>query len=395
MRGMDKVPSRLFYVIGLALVALILMLAATWLANIAPAMAVGVTTDGGFSITSHRDGRVYLWNLRERSKQLITNEGNIYSAYAVPGRSAVMWQDTARKVHIQSIDGESLLTFASKHDTYGHLITEDLKTYISSDDGWAIYMGYGPDRTTLKAHNSGNFLGFGKLLNLAYNEGSGVLLSAGDGAPSYGTSEYFSFERQSGLGYMQMDGVTLWSLETLEPIAKLPGNIAKTHATLSPDGQWVVSGDENGNALIWPTSAPDEDHRMMAASYHHGLLDLRSELPRGHPGRWDRSQLIDPPDGVTETTVSVKFIHESRYYLRFGYNSHYAALFEVDNPWPLKYFDLGQRPFPATDSYARNLAIDTAPEAGILVMGQRDGAGILVYQFDPDELTLERVWVGR
>jgi len=91
----------------------------------------------------------------------------------------------------------------------------------------------------------------------------------------------------------------------------------------------------------------------------------------------------------------VKFIHDSQYYLRFGYESHTAALFEVDNPWPIKYFDLGDDPFPATASYSRNLAIDTAPKANILVMGQRDGGGILVYRFDPDELTLERVWVGK
>ena len=105
--------------------------------------------------------------------------------------------------------------------------------------------------------------------------------------------------------------------------------------------------------------------------------------------------MIPVPDDANQSTIAIKFIHDSQYYLRFGYDSHTAALFEVDNPWPIKYFDLGDDPFPATASYSRNLAIDTAPRANILVMGQRDGGGILVYRFDPDELTLERVWVGR
>ncbi|MFT4817718.1 MAG: hypothetical protein ACI90S_000074 [Marinobacter psychrophilus] len=34
-----------------------------------------------------------------------------------------------------------------------------------------------------------------------------------------------------------------------------------------------------------------------------------------------------------------------------------------------------------------------SPEAGILAMGHQSTGGISVYQFNPDELTLKRIWV--
>ncbi|MCL1476550.1 MAG: hypothetical protein MH219_02765 [Marinobacter sp.] len=43
--------------------------------------------------------------------------------------------------------------------------------------------------------------------------------------------------------------------------------------------------------------------------------------------------------------------------------------------------------------YDRNTAIATSPESGTLVMGHQSTGGISVYQFDPEELTLERAWV--
>jgi hypothetical protein len=353
-------------------------------------MTVSVSSDGRYLVSSHSDKKLYLWDLERRDRTLVSKEANVYSAHFVPNRHAFMWQGMDRNVQVQSLSGETLTSFGLEHDTYGHLISSDLRTYISTDDGWSIHVGHGDEMRTIKAHNPGNFRGFGKLFNLYFSETRQLLLSAGDGAPSYGTSDYFSFERQREIGFKQFDGVTLWSLETLEPNAKLPGNSAKTHATISPDGQWVVSGDEGGRVLVWKLDDTTEPF-LSAASLFHGMpVD-----PTAENWEWDRTQLIEVPEEARAATIAVKFIHGSRYYLRFGTYSHYAALFEVDNPWPLKYFDLGKRPFPATDSYARNLAIDTAPEAGILVMGQRDGGGILVYQFDPEALTLDRVWVGK
>ena len=115
----------------------------------------------------------------------------------------------------------------------------------------------------------------------------------------------------------------------------------------------------------------------------------------GDPRNRDKSGLIDTPAGLNDFTIAVAFIHNSEYYLRFGNNSHVAALFKTGSPWPVKYFDLGESPKLVTygSQYDRNTAIATSPESGTLVMGHQSTGGISVYQFDPDELTLERIWV--
>ncbi|MCP1673658.1 hypothetical protein J2T57_000757 [Natronocella acetinitrilica] len=55
-------------------------------------------------------------------------------------------------------------------------------------------------------------------------------------------------------------------------------------------------------------------------------------------------------------------------------------------------FVLGDDSFPSVSSYARNASIATAPDANVLVTGQRNGSGINVYRYDPDARTLEREW---
>lgn len=45
----------------------------------------------------------------------------------------------------------------------------------------------------------------------------------------------------------------------------------------------------------------------------------------------------------------------------------YACLFEAGNPWPQTYLDLGTDPFPSINNYSRNLSIDSAPDANLLV----------------------------
>jgi len=355
----------------------------------APVMSLGISEDGRYVVSAHRDRRLVLWHLEQHSHETVSEEANIYSAAFVTGRDAFLWQDLEGQVRVQSPNGEVLRSFTYV-PVYGHLMSADLERYVASNDGWSIDVTTPEGQSKpLKPTDEDAFMGFGKVLNLSISDDGKWLVSAGYGY-SFDTKYDLEDERERDR-YEYINGVALWSLDTLEPIAKLPGNKAKTHAAISPDGRWVVSGDENGIGSYWNTTNMNQRRRI--ASYYHGLF-LDKDLPPGHDDNWDKSGLIPTPEDANQSTIAVKFIHDSRYYLRFGTYSHTAALFEVDNPWPIKYFDLGDDPFPATASYSRNLAIDTAPEANILVMGQRDGGGILVYRFNPEALTLKRVWVG-
>ncbi|MGO3297156.1 MAG: WD40 repeat domain-containing protein, partial [Marinobacter sp.] len=255
-----------------------------------------------------------------------------------------------------------------------------------------VFSGYGDTkRPVLKDGVVPSFIGAGKLLNLSLDLDTTFFVTAGFDDDHSAISEHSPLN--SSQRFSKYGGVTLWDAETKKPVAKLRGNSSKTHATISPDGQWIVSADENGIGLFWNTNKPEIRHRL--AGYHSGIYLDDSPFETGDPRNWDESELIDAPAGLNNFTIAVAFIHNSEYYLRFGNNSHMAALYKTGSPWPVKYFDLGESPRLVTygSNYARNTAIATSPESGILAMGHQSTGGISVYQFDPEKLTLERVWV--
>lgn len=355
-----------------------------------PAMSLGVSEAGRHIISAHKDNKLILWDLHEKNWNTLSREANLYSAYFVPGQNAFLWQDTDNTVTAQTIDGEMLTQF-EHFPTYGHVISSDLKTYLSTDEYWNVFSGYEETKQpVLKDGVVPSFIGAGKLFNLALDRKNTLFITAGFDDDRSAIADHSPLN--SNQRFSKYGGVTLWNVTTKQPIAKLRGNSSKTHATISPDGQWVVSADENGKSFSWNTSHPE--HRMRNAGYSGLFIE---DLPGGLKASeyYDVSGVIDLPKGTHRFTIAVAFIHNSQYYLRFGNNSHFASLFETGSPWPVKYFDLGESPKLVTygSQYSRNTAIATSPKAGILAMGHQSTGGISVYKFDPHELMLERIWV--
>jgi len=361
-----------------------------------PVMTASVSSNGAYAITAHRDRKLILWDLDNKEREVVSREANIYSAYFVKEQPVFVWQNLGNIVKAQSLDGKTQQQFELDRPVYGHLMTKDLQTYYYSDDGWSLFRRSQDGMTeTLKATDEKAFLGYHKLLNLSMDNSEQRLVSAGSGEPKGFEPPYYKTldeVLEDGANYENLYSVALWDLNSGEPTAKLNGNSSKTHATISPDGQWVISGDENGIGLYWNTDEPKKRYRL--ASYHSGIFipSLTGDIK---DASFDDSNLIEAPSGVNNFTIAQAFIHNSQYYLRFGNNSHIAALFETDSPWPVKYFDLEDSPELVTygSQYARNTAIATSPQAGVLVMGHRFGGGISVYRFDAEALTLEREWV--
>ena len=363
----------------------------------APVMSAAVSSDGHYAITAHRDNQLVLWDLASRERTTISDKANIYSVDFVQDKPVYVWQDLSNRVHIQAVSGEMLDEFKLPVPAYGHRLLANLSDYYYSDIGWGIYHRTKNGETeTVKKTDREAFKGFHKLLNLSIDNQANFIVSAGSGEPKGFSEPYYKTlqeEHARAKQYRLLNSVALWNLKTGNPIAKLNGNTSKTDATISPDGQWVVSGDENGIGLFWNTDHPGQRHRL--ATLNFGIY--RDEVPYEPDDRrkWDASKLIPAPPGTTDITLAVAFIDHSDYFLRFGNNSHQAALFKAGSPWPRKYFDLGDSPQLVTygSQYSRNTAIATAPEAGVLVMGHRSGGGISVYRFDADNLTLKRTWV--
>ena len=363
--------------------------------RLGPVMAIGVSSDGQHAISTHKSKHLVLWDLQAQSREILSTNANIYSAYFIRGRDAFLWQDLNDIVRVQTVDGEVLRQF-EHFPTYGHVIDEDLEHYLSANATWNIYHGHGDTlQPVLRDSESPSVIGSGKLLSLSLAE-NGYFVSAGTGFGEVDRRPIADHPTVRPLDDLRFSsnyaGVVLWDVDTLEPIAKLPGNSVKVDAAISLDGQWVVSGDENTIGLYWNTQNLEQSHDLAAQGL--GLFKRNSDLPVGDPRKWDDSQLIPAPEGVTDRTVALAFIDDSEEFLRFGTYSHWVALFEAGNPWPQKYFDLGTEPWPSTSSYLRSLSIATSPQANVLVTGHRDGGGINVYRYDPEARTLTKTWVG-
>ncbi|WP_386084021.1 WD40 repeat domain-containing protein [Vreelandella sp. F11] len=380
--------------------------------SLEPVTALGVSSDGRYVVTTHEDGALVLWNVEEEKREVLSNEANIYSAYFIEGGDVFLWQDQDDVVYVQRVDGEIVEKF-EHFSTYGHVMDSTFSDYLASDIDWNIFHGNGDDmRPVMQDGVSPSFKGSGKILELTLSEQGGKFVSAGLGdreSPSVDEVPAVAPERR----FSNYTGVTLWDLDTFQPIAMLPGNSFKVDATISPNGEWVVSGDENTLGFFWDTNAPQKRRRM--ADYLSGVF--LEDLPEGlaTDEYWDKSKLIDVPrknkpdeHGVyrplaTPTTIGIAFINGSEEFLRIGYSQYrsdgssqtYAALFEAGNPWPQAYLDLGTDPFPSVNDYSRNLSIDSAPDANLLVTGHAFDGGITVYRYDPEERTLTKEWVGR
>ncbi|MBQ0833322.1 WD40 repeat domain-containing protein [Marinobacter sp.] len=397
---MDSFKSSFRWALPIIIISIVVMVAGViglFGTAYGPAMSLGVSNDGRYIISSHRSNHLVLWDLANERYRELADDANIYSAYFVPGHELFLWQDLSNTVYLQDLEGEVRKEF--KHfPTYGHAMDTSLTHYLSTNENWNLFYGYGGSlKPLLRDSISPSFMGSGKLLNLSLSSDQ-FFITAGKGLDSVDerqiTNETPPVRPVSDLRFSSnFAGVVLWSYDTLSPVTKFAGNSVKTHAAISPDGQWVVSADENGIGFFWNTAQPGTRHRL--ATYYGGVYLDDTPFEAGDPRNRDRSGLIDAPEGLNGFTIAVAFIHNSEYYLRFGNNSHFAALFKTGSPWPVKYFDLGESPKLVTygSNYDRNTAIATSPEAGILAMGHQSTGGISVYQFDPDKLTLERVWV--
>lgn len=358
----------------------------------ASAMVVSISSDGRFAISSHRDNRLLLWDLKTQKKDLISTTANIYSAYFIRHSDKFIWQDLNNTVFVQNIGGKIIESF-SHLATYGQVMSSDLSNYFSSDIGSGIdHIGIDRKKNTIKKTDGKSFLGFGKLLNLTLDDKNYYLLSS---AFSYDFIEKTPLEneKEKNNNFMDLSGAILWDVATGEPTAKLMGHSAKTTATLSPDGHRVVTGDEGGGIFVWETKSGNK--RLEPADLFHGTLN-KNNSDDYEKWSFDKSDLIATPMDFKPNFAAIlalKFI-DHKHYLRFTTNEPYAVLCDVDNQLPLKYLPLGRDPFPAVSDYSRNAAIDTAPDSGVLVMGQRDGSGIIVYQYHAEKQELEKVWVG-
>lgn len=369
-----------------------------------PVLSLGVSSDGRYVISAHagRDadrhkpiGKLVLWDIEKKEKKVLAENANAFSAAFVPDSHEFIWQDDKNVMHIQDVNGKEIDSFPH-FQVKTHIISADKTFYLSSNEEshGQLYKGHRKD--LVPVYTDGAFP-----LPLTLSMSENYFLSASDTclitnrpvAETNLTENPINPSRKKKSSYL---GVTLWDRHTLKPVARLYGNCGKTTGLISPDGNWVVTGDENSGYYMWEIN--NLNNRLKLAIPGSGIY-----VKEKHD--YDTSKLLPiPPNidnrGITAGGVAYAFLSEKDF-IGLGKSENedgdgyeFAALYTVGDPWIKAYVEIGNNPSISTNYYERNLSVSSAPKAHILVTGQATGSGINVYKYHPDKMELEKIWVA-
>ncbi len=367
-------------------------------------MVTSVSSDGNYAITTDLSRKAILWNLKGHTKKILDHKANIYSAYFIKNSNNFMWQhDSNNEVMVENTSGKVIKKFNPGFPTYGQVMSTDLRNYVAGDEDWQLYLMNNNQIQKIKL-DKGGFLGGQKLQNIALTSDGQYFITSGLGSdkeyekrhplakgPNSLTGNYDPTQKVSF-----HEEPILWDIATGHPIRNYLGNDGKTFATISPDGKYIVAGDEDTWGYVWQANSAEKLFQLWPIWSGKPLgKNLKTGLYE-----YDASQLkIMPPkdfrqsDGMKLSDIfSLKFIDQT-HYLRFTtYVPNYAILYSITNPKPLKYLPLGNYPKISVDDYTRDQSIDTSPQAHVLVTGKINQGGILVYKYDPTTQVLTKVW---
>jgi len=368
-----------------------------------PVISLSVSTDGRYAISGHAAretrsvnprGQIVLWDIEKKTKTILSDNANSFSAMFIPESHEFMWQDQKRVIHIQNVEGKEIKSFLHP-SIQNHRITADKAFYLSVDFWGRIYKGYGDEIQPVYTDGGPTINPYS--LSIVDN----YFLSVTDTChglddPVAETNLTANPVNPSSSKKSSYDGVTLWDKNTLKPIAKLIGNCGSTNGLISPDGKWVITGGENGTYYTWEIN--NLNNRLRLA-----YQDLY--IKEGKLKEYDETKVLYIPKEVEERgisfgTVAYAFLTESEFIglgrsaNKNGKGNEFAALFTVGNPWVIGYVEIGNNPSISTNYFQRNLSVSSSPTAHILVTGQATDGGINVYKYHPDKMELEKIWVA-
>ena len=376
-------------------------------------MVTSVSSDGKFAITTNKNKRAYLWDLsQKRYQQLPYKNVNIYSAYFIKGADEFVIQlNKNNKVLVINTKGEVIKTFRPSIPSYGEIVTNDLSTWIGADNFFQLY----------KIHNNKEEQFFYYWSGPNYKDEPVPPKGKPYGASSFmGSSKLFSLNiLRDESAFVATDGAGdfyLWSIPDGKLEKKLEKTIGQTVNAISPDGKYAVVADQQRGAFLYDLnkgSIISNKYGLKFAINTPVLPSAENYFYDIYPSGTKRLNRNDPDE-----LTALKFIDNERYIASFSdspYTFNYLGLYKAKDirkivvsgltsaqAKPIKYLPLMDKknqteeaPYPETKSFVRDQAMDTSPSAHVLVMGQANGGGIMVYHYDPDTQTLKLVWAPK
>lgn len=344
-------------------------------------IVTSVSTDGKFVITTHHNNRAYLWDLEKHRYHLITSKPvNINSAYFIKNSYNYIYQlEKTNEVIIKDINGITIKKFNPGFKTYGQALTTNQNYYFSADKQLNLY------RLDLSNNLLEQLTGLQSNAQHSEENANGMLASL---TISPDENRLFS-----------SDGSRLLVTDILSGLTKvIDKSNDQTISAISPDGSYVLSANF-GRMLIKQVNNFNESIPFFIRT------DSIIEYTKAH----NRNNFI-------QGLISIKFIDDHNFivlYQGLPTPLRQLGLYNIENMEkspqylteyylnPKKYlpltgsfsaFDIASTRYPETKSAKNNQSIDTSPSAHILVMGQENEGGIMVYKYNPMTQELKLDW---
>ena len=370
-------------------------------------MVTSLSSDGRFAITTNANRHAYLWNLKQHTqKQLKTYPVNIYSAYFIKDtQQFIIQNDKTNQVKVENTQGKTIKTFNPGFPSYGEVISKDLKHYYASDEHYNVFkfetqnnhkqkllLHYCPqdhDETYYKGpliSTCSSFFSAKHLIGLSLNNQDTILTASGDST------------------------LYIWNLVDDKHYHYMKNNSATFNA-VSPNGHYVATGDVQKGSILYNLKENQLVRKQWFETPHTSTLKPYFKGPYNQ-------------NTIKEVT-GLNFIDNQYYLVSFrGIDEpfHYLAMYKVNDvikkhftigkegtyfdTYPVRYLKLNTKIitvhkngkthkktiYPETQSFLRSQSFDIAPQANRVVMGQANGGGIMVYQYDPDKQKLKLIW---
>lgn len=364
-----------------------------------PVAKLSMSSDGRYVLSSHFGHHLILWDTEKETRKILNRKANIYSPYFIPNSDHFLWQDAkTNNVFEQSVAGDIIQVFNPGFAVYGQVASTHFQYYVAAAKKWGLYAYNNGELINFKVGLDG--LGGAKLLNLSLV--NNLLVSAGEtgsDGEEYpivlgNTLKDLNPKVADSFNYSLFDGIVLWNLQTQKPIRKFFGPHIQTVASLSPDSNHIVAGDNSLTLMVWDKKT-GKGVDMDMPTYPNCGIDKKC-LHQVETTKVIPADFYSHYDANGPQTAALKFIDTQNHFLRFIESVNYATLYNVTSPKVINYLPLGKNPSPDIYSiFTSSNLIDTAPEAKLLVIGQADGSGIIVYRFDEKKQTLTRLWAPK
>ena len=370
-------------------------------------MVASISSNGRYVITTNKNRHAYLWDLKQhKQKQISTFPVNIYSAYFIKHSNHFMIQnDDTNQVMIQSVNGNAIKHFNPGFASYGEVITHNLKDYFAAKESLTVKQIKLPSNQTITLHKSWcqqdhnhkqysgsatysctHFFARGKLMNLTLTPDEQYLIGGDTGS------------------------ILLWSTSTPKIRKNISGAETKNGIAISPDGHYVVTGDVGKVGIIYDLNK----HQLVYDQNYAIETPKKDTINPYFKGPYNQNSIGE--------ITGLNFISHENYLVSFrGHDApfHYLAMYKANDitwrhekdgtfpsTYPIKYLKLDTKTvtvhkngkthkktiYPETQSFLRSQSFDIAPQANRVVMGQANGGGIMVYQYDPDKQKLKLIW---